>query len=112
MEFTIHRPDATRPNSIPRGSTVKVMLRLGKMSKRVTLGLSPDKTSSTSVHTIKNIVDAVASVTVSRKFGDLPVRRIKIDPNKGTRIAQITLSSGVMGFLLSKLEKFLQQLKQ
>ena len=112
MEFTIHNPDATRPNNIPKGSTVNVILRLGKISKRVTLGLAPDKTSSTSVHTIKNIVDAVTSVTVSRKFGDLPAKRIKIDPKNGTIIAQMTLSSGVMVFLQSKLERLLQQLKQ
>lgn len=112
MEFTIHNPDATRPNNIPRGSTVKVILRLGKISKRVTLGLAPDKTSSTRVHTIKNMVDAVTSVTVSRKFGDLPAKRIKIDPKNGTIIAQMTLSSGVMVFLQLKLERLLQQLKQ
>ena len=94
------------------GSTVNVILRLGKISKRVTLGLAPDKTSSTSVHTIKNMVDAVTSVTVSRKFGDLPAKRIKIDPKNGTIIAQMTLSSGVMVFLQSKLERLLQQLKQ
>lgn len=112
MEFTIHNPDATRPNNIPKGSTVNVILRLGKISKRVTLGRAPDKTSSTRVHTIKNMVDAVTSVTVSRKFGDLPAKRIKIDPKNGTRIAQMTLSSGVMVFLQSKLERLLQQLKQ
>ena len=91
---------------------MKVILRLGKISKRVTLGLAPDKTSSTSVHTIKNMVDAVTSVTVSRKFGDLPAKRIKIDPKNGTRIAQMTLSSGVMVFLLPKLVLSIQQLKQ
>ena len=112
MEFTIHNPDATRPNNIPKGSTVNVILRLGKISKRVTLGLAPDKTSSTSVHTIKNMVDAVTSVTVSRRFGDLPAQRIKIDPNKGTSIAQITLISGVMVSLLSKPALSIQQLKQ
>ena len=112
MEFTIHNPDATRPNNIPRGSTVKVIPRLGKISKRVTLGLAPDKTSSTIVHTIKNMVDAVTSVTVSRRFGDLPAKRIKIDPNNGTSIAQITLISGVMVFLLPKLVLSIQQLKQ
>ena len=112
MEFTIHNPDATRPNNIPRGSTVKVILRLGKISKRVTLGLAPDKITSTSVHTIKNIVDAVTSVTVSRKLGDLPERRINIDPDKGTKIAQIILSSGVMVFLLLRLERQPRLLKQ
>ena len=96
MEFTIQRNEATRPNNIPSGSTVKLILNPGKSSKSVTVGRPPARIVGVRDATIRNSDNAVRSVIVSRKFGILLVSRIPIEPNKGIRIAHKINCSGII----------------
>jgi hypothetical protein len=99
----IQRPEATRPNNIPKGSTVKLMFRPGNSLSSVRLGLSPAITAGVREATTRNNITAVVSVTVSRKLGILLVIKIPADPIKGIKMAQRIEFSSVKGSLRSEI---------